>query len=84
MHYGVGISISHFTFYFVEVRKKDNNRTETEFNKLLNFRMSPWEWENPHPCNKDSVERENIFIWKNCTWLVIGSLMGQGCDILPK
>lgn len=46
--------------------------------------MSPDEWENPHPCNKDSVERENIFIWKNCTWLIIGSLMGQGCDILPK
>lgn len=47
-------------------------------------RMSPDEWTNPHPCNLESNERENIWIVQNCTWLVIGSLMGQGCDILPK
>lgn len=47
-------------------------------------RISDDEWVSPHPCNPDNLERENVWVLKNCTWLVIGSLMGQGCDLLPK
>lgn len=47
-------------------------------------RMANKEWENPHPCRKDSEERENIWGMLNSTWLCMGSVMGQGSDILPK
>lgn len=47
-------------------------------------RMAPSDWESPHPCQKDSDEVENIWGMLNCTWLTMGSIMGQGCDILPK
>lgn len=47
-------------------------------------RMAPEEWGNPHPCNPDPEELENSFNLMNCLWFSIGSLMGQGCDILPK
>ncbi|XP_029168161.1 glutamate receptor ionotropic, kainate 2-like [Nylanderia fulva] len=51
---------------------------------FLQARMSPGEWDNPHPCNSDPEELENSFDMKNSFWLTIGSLMQQGCDILPK
>ncbi|CAH2084745.1 unnamed protein product [Euphydryas editha] len=47
-------------------------------------RISPADWENPQPCDKDPEELENIWNFKNCTWLTMGSIMTQGCDILPK
>ncbi|KAL4716074.1 hypothetical protein ACJJTC_013851 [Scirpophaga incertulas] len=47
-------------------------------------RISPADWENPQPCDKDPEELENIWTFKNCTWLTMGSIMTQGCDILPK
>nr|QZH55029.1 ionotropic glutamate receptor 7 [Achelura yunnanensis] len=47
-------------------------------------RISPADWENPQPCEKDPEELENIWNFKNCTWLTMGSIMTQGCDILPK
>ncbi|KAJ0183279.1 hypothetical protein K1T71_001255 [Dendrolimus kikuchii] len=47
-------------------------------------RISPADWENPEPCEKDPEELENIWTFKNCTWLTMGSIMTQGCDILPK
>ncbi|KRF81168.1 glutamate receptor ionotropic, kainate 2 isoform X2 [Drosophila virilis] len=56
------------------------------FISLLLFalaRMAPDDWENPHPC-KEPEEVENIWFLSNTMWLSIGSLMGQGCDILPK
>ncbi|XP_055903176.1 glutamate receptor ionotropic, kainate 2 [Eupeodes corollae] len=46
-------------------------------------RMAPADWENPHPC-KEAEEVENIWSIMNTTWLTMGSIMGQGCDILPK
>ena len=46
-------------------------------------RMSPDDWESPHPCNEDS-DVENIWGMMNCIWVTMGSIMGQGCDILPK
>ncbi|XP_048485516.1 glutamate receptor ionotropic, kainate 2 [Plutella xylostella] len=47
-------------------------------------RISPADWENPQPCDKDPEELENIWNFKNCAWLTMGSIMTQGCDILPK
>ncbi|XP_037961199.1 glutamate receptor ionotropic, kainate 2 [Teleopsis dalmanni] len=46
-------------------------------------RMAPDDWENPHPC-KEPEEVENVWCITNTTWLTMGSLMGQGCDLLPK
>ncbi|XP_034829302.1 glutamate receptor ionotropic, kainate 2-like isoform X1 [Maniola hyperantus] len=51
---------------------------------FLCSRISPDDWENPQPCDKDPEELENIWNFKNCTWLTMGSIMCQGCDILPK
>ena len=48
------------------------------------FRFTPYEWYNPHPCNKNPDHLENRFKLLNCMWFTIGSLMRQGCDILPK
>ncbi|KAH9630483.1 hypothetical protein HF086_000696 [Spodoptera exigua] len=47
-------------------------------------RISPADWQNPEPCEKDPEELENIWTFKNCAWLTMGSIMTQGCDILPK
>lgn len=50
----------------------------------LYYRMAAADWENPHPCNKDPDELESIWNLQNCLWLSVGSIMQQGCDILPK
>ncbi|XP_024943087.1 glutamate receptor ionotropic, kainate 2 isoform X6 [Cephus cinctus] len=47
-------------------------------------RFSPYEWENPHPCNAQSEVLENEFTLLNSLWFTIGSLMQQGSDIAPK
>ncbi|XP_071050024.1 glutamate receptor ionotropic, kainate 2-like isoform X1 [Onthophagus taurus] len=47
-------------------------------------RIAPGDWENPHPCDPNPEELENIWDLKNCFWLTLGSIMTQGCDILPK
>ncbi|XP_012273725.1 glutamate receptor ionotropic, kainate 2 isoform X1 [Orussus abietinus] len=47
-------------------------------------RFSPYEWENPHPCNAQSDVLENEFTLLNSLWFTIGSLMQQGSSIAPK
>lgn len=47
-------------------------------------RMAADDWENPHPCDQNPEELENIWNMHNCIWLTVGSIMQQGCDILPK
>ncbi|XP_049799214.1 glutamate receptor ionotropic, kainate 2-like [Schistocerca nitens] len=47
-------------------------------------RMAPNEWARPHPCDQDSSELENTFSLINILWFTMGSLMGAGCDLLPK
>ena len=42
------------------------------------FRFTPYEWQNPHPCNPDSGVVENQFSMLNSLWFTIGSLMQQG------
>lgn len=52
--------------------------------KIEIYRMAPGDWENPHPCDQDPSELENTWTLLNCLWLLLGSTMSQGCDILPK
>ncbi|XP_034239452.1 glutamate receptor ionotropic, kainate 2-like [Thrips palmi] len=47
-------------------------------------RVTPWEWDNPHPCNPEPEELENTFTLLNSLWFVMGSVLQQGCDFLPK
>ncbi|KRT86243.1 hypothetical protein AMK59_2701 [Oryctes borbonicus] len=47
-------------------------------------RLTPREWESPHPCDDNPSELENVWTLKNTFWLTLGSIMTQGCDILPK
>lgn len=47
-------------------------------------RFSPFEWYNPHPCNRDSDLVENQFTVLNSMWFTVGSLMQQGCEIMPR
>ncbi|PNF30869.1 Glutamate receptor ionotropic, kainate 2 [Cryptotermes secundus] len=47
-------------------------------------RFSPYEWDNPHPCNDEPDVLENQFSLLNSLWFTIGSLMQQGSDIAPK
>ncbi|KAF5287636.1 hypothetical protein FQA39_LY15839 [Lamprigera yunnana] len=47
-------------------------------------RMAPGDWENPHPCDENPEQLENIWNLGNALWLTMGSIMTQGCDILPK
>ncbi|XP_067141027.1 glutamate receptor ionotropic, kainate 2-like [Centruroides vittatus] len=47
-------------------------------------RLSPYEWDNPHPCRQDDQVLENSFSLLNSMWFTIGSLMQQGSDVAPK
>ncbi|XP_046988610.1 glutamate receptor ionotropic, kainate 2-like [Schistocerca americana] len=47
-------------------------------------RMAPGEWDKGHPCDPEPTELENTFNMINIFWFSMGSLMGQGCDLLPK
>ncbi|KAE8746480.1 hypothetical protein FOCC_FOCC006845 [Frankliniella occidentalis] len=47
-------------------------------------RMTPYEWDNPHPCDPNPEELENTFDLINSLMFCMGSLLQQGCDFLPK
>ena len=47
-------------------------------------RFSPYEWQNPHPCDDQPETLENVLNPPNAFWFAIGSLMQQGSDIAPK
>lgn len=47
-------------------------------------RINSDDWESSHPCVQDPEEVESIWNILNCVWLMMGSIMGQGSDILPK
>merc|ERR1719192_492357 len=47
-------------------------------------RFSPYEWDNPHPCNDEAEVLVNEFSLCNSMWFTIGSLMQQGSDLLPR
>ncbi|XP_067129511.1 LOW QUALITY PROTEIN: glutamate receptor ionotropic, kainate 2-like [Centruroides vittatus] len=46
-------------------------------------RFTPYEWENPHPCDQNPEELENQFTLQETAWLVVGGLLQQGGDINP-
>ncbi|CAH1170182.1 unnamed protein product [Phaedon cochleariae] len=47
-------------------------------------RFSPYEWQNPHPCEIENVLVRNQFSLANSFWFTIGTLMQQGSDLNPK
>ncbi|XP_037083602.1 glutamate receptor ionotropic, kainate 2-like isoform X1 [Pollicipes pollicipes] len=47
-------------------------------------RVSPYEWQNPHPCTAEDDVMENQFSISNSFWFTIGTLMQQGSDLNPK
>ena len=47
-------------------------------------RLSPYEWDNPHPCRQDDQVLMNDFSLLNSFWFTTGSLMQQGSDLQPK
>ena len=47
-------------------------------------RFSPYEWQNPHPCNEDTDVYENQFSLGNSFWFNVVTLMHQGCGLNPK
>ncbi|XP_036340677.1 glutamate receptor ionotropic, kainate 1-like [Rhagoletis pomonella] len=47
-------------------------------------RVSQLDWISPIPHDPDPAEVENIWNLSNSLWLNIGSILNQGCDILPK
>lgn len=53
-------------------------------NLFIFCRITEADWENPHPCDSEPEELENKWNIHNCIWLAVGSIMQQGCDILPK
>ena len=48
------------------------------------FRLTPYEWDSPHPCTDEDEELETTINFENCLWHNLGSLMQQGSDIAPK
>jgi ionotropic kainate glutamate receptor 2 len=45
-------------------------------------RLTPYEWDNPYPCDVYNESMENQFSVMNSFWFTIGALMQQG--ILPS
>ncbi|XP_052837544.1 glutamate receptor ionotropic, kainate 2 isoform X1 [Drosophila gunungcola] len=51
---------------------------------ILTGRMDQFEWEHPVENVDHEMERENIWHLNNTMWLVLGSILNQGCDLLPR
>lgn len=47
-------------------------------------RISPYEWENPHPCRQEDKILRNQFSILNSFWFTIAALMQQGSDLAPR
>lgn len=37
--------------------------------------MAAGDWENPHPCDEEPEELENIWNMHNCIWLSVGNFL---------
>lgn len=51
---------------------------------FLVARISPYEWENPHPCRQEDKILRNQFSILNSFWFTIAALMQQGSDLAPR
>ncbi|CAF1037279.1 unnamed protein product, partial [Didymodactylos carnosus] len=47
-------------------------------------RLSPYEWQSPYSCKRNSDYIINRFTIMNCFWFCVGSLMKQNIDYGPK
>ncbi|KAF0718226.1 glutamate receptor ionotropic, kainate 2-like, partial [Aphis craccivora] len=47
-------------------------------------RITPNEWQNPHPCATEPEELENSLSLINCLWFSLGSILCQGSEVLPR
>jgi len=56
----------------------------TAYALILTGRLDQYEWEQPVENMDHELERENIWHLHNAMWLVLGSILNQGCDILPR
>ena len=54
------------------------------FTLFVMARFSPYEWNNPHPCNADSDVVENQFTISNSFWFITGTFLRQGSGLNPK
>lgn len=52
---------------------------------LLEFRLTPYEWYNPHPCLKGRCSLLiNQYSLGNSFWFPVGGFMQQGSTIAPR
>ncbi|XP_060666776.1 glutamate receptor ionotropic, kainate 2 [Drosophila nasuta] len=51
---------------------------------ILVGRMDSYEWEPPVINEDNEEEHENTWHLHNTMWLVLGSILNQGCDLLPR
>lgn len=54
------------------------------FTMFVMARFSPYEWNNPHPCNTENDVVENQFSLNNSFWFITGTLLRQGSGLNPK
>lgn len=47
-------------------------------------RLAADDWENPNPGDPEPEQLESIWSLPNCIWLAAGSVLQQGCDLMPK
>ncbi|KFM75325.1 Glutamate receptor, ionotropic kainate 2, partial [Stegodyphus mimosarum] len=45
-------------------------------------RLTPYEWINPYPCRQDDIVVENAFNVRNSLWIILGTVMQQGSEIV--
>ena len=54
------------------------------FTLFVMARFSPYEWNNPHPCDQDNDVMENQFSISNSFWFITGTFLRQGSGLNPK
>ncbi|XP_017493330.1 PREDICTED: glutamate receptor ionotropic, kainate 2 isoform X3 [Rhagoletis zephyria] len=54
------------------------------FTLFVMARFSPYEWNNPHPCMKETDIVENQFSVSNSFWFITGTFLRQGSGLNPK
>ena len=54
------------------------------FTLFVMARFSPYEWNNPHPCDQENEVMENQFSISNSFWFITGTFLRQGSGLNPK
>ena len=68
----------------VDVKRKnekisvsDDSWCFASFTLFVMARFSPYEWNNPHPCDPDNELMENQFSISNSFWFITGTFLRQ-------